>query len=65
MELSDLQQRARAAHGIEIEPAMCAYLQRKLEGGTEEKTPIIGADSRTGVALRLDLPLKSFADQQS
>jgi len=65
VQLSDVQQHARRELGIEIEPEMCAYLQRRLEAGAAEKVPLIAADAKTGVPLRLNVALKSFADLQS
>jgi hypothetical protein len=66
LELSDIQQQSRRQLGIEIEPRMSAYIQRMMQPTDSSQTPIpvIGADARTGVAVRRWVPMDTFISVQ-
>jgi hypothetical protein len=66
VELSDIQQQARKQLGIEIEPNMCAYVQQQTNAAdAPRQVPLIGADARTGVPMRLLAPTDVFTALQS
>jgi hypothetical protein len=48
---SELQKLVRDRLGVRIGPRMSEYLRRRL-AAPHQSVPIIGADARTGVALR-------------
>jgi len=66
LELSDIQQQSRHQLGIEIGPGMSAYILRMMsptdvaETTTPRSIPLIGADARTGVAVRRWVPVETF-----
>jgi hypothetical protein len=65
LELSDLQQRIRKQLGIEIEPNMSAYLRQLAQtADAPARVPLIGADARTGVPVRMLAPLEMFTGVQ-
>jgi hypothetical protein len=65
LELSDIHRRARAQLGIEIEPGMCAYVEQQAQtADSPSEVPLIGADARTGVPVRLLAPLEMFTAVQ-
>jgi len=71
LELSDIQQHSRHQLGIEIGPGMSAYILQMMsptdaaETTTSRQIPLIGADARTGVAVRRWIPLDTFKAVQS
>ena len=70
VELSDIQRHVRHQLGLTIEPAMAAYIYQMLELATANaappaQIPVIGADARTGVAVRRLIPVDSFSAVQS
>lgn len=65
MELSDIRRRAREQLGIEIELGMCAYVEQQAQAAdSPSQAPLIGADARTGVPVRLPAPLEVFTAVQ-
>lgn len=71
MELSDIQQHLRQQLGLDVEPLMAAYIHQLLHRADPDATslpaqiPVIGADARTGVAVRRIIPFDSFNAVQS
>ncbi|MGE5608051.1 MAG: hypothetical protein ACM359_02250 [Bacillota bacterium] len=56
-----LQTLVRQRLGLRIEPAMAAYIARHAQqaptnGAPAPSLPVIGADARTGIPRRMELP---------
>jgi hypothetical protein len=65
VELSDIQRHLRNQLGLEIEPGMSAYIHQMIHPTDPQRMPaaqipVIGADARTGVAVRRLIPAESF-----
>ena len=58
MSENEVQRQVREQLGLRVGPEMAAYLLRRL--GTADKVPVIAADARTGVPVRIDVAPESL-----
>ena len=68
MGIEDIQQGLLKQHGLRITPAMSEYILSKIQSSGDAELPIIAGDARTGMPIRINIPiadLRSYAAVQS